>query len=309
MARSGLAQWFPPSRSARSPVDDRIRLRFREPASRSVVRQVCESVLRHTVGSRVGLGIVRAAMSDPYVRAELLLSISDRLARSADFDAALREPNVGTTIEGFDDLAWLFSSNWLNHRFTRLDLDEAVYLYRLLQSIERPRVAELGRFRGGSTLFFAASSAHVTSVDGNPRQVEWEPALRRALDHFALGGRVELVVGDTRTHEIDGKYDLVFFDASVSRDGLSDEIAQWWPAIKPGGHAIFRDGRAQLPHLTAAAAAVAEFVASNSGRRIPDTAVPGCLVHVVAKTAPDVDAPPRETTDATDSPVRQSAQY
>lgn len=306
MARSGLAQWFPPSRSARSPVDDRIRLR--ETASRSAVRRAAEGVLRRTVGSRVGLGIVRAAMGDPHVRAELLLSISDRLARSADFDAALREPNVGTTIEGFDDLVWLFSSNWLNHRFTRLDLDEAVYLYRLLQSIEGPRVAELGRFRGGSTLFFAASAAQVTSVDGNPRQVEWEPALRRALDHFTLGGRVELVVGDTRTHEIDGEYDLVFFDASVSRDGLSDEIAHWWPAIKPGGHAIFRDGRAQLPHLTAAAAAVQEFVATNAGRRMPDTTVPGCLVHVVAKTALDVDAPARETTDAADSPARQGAQ-
>lgn len=279
MARTGLARWFPRSRSAVRPVDDRIWLG--ELSAPSVARQVRASMLRHTVGSRFGLGIVRAAMTDTFVRAELLLSISDRLVRSADFDEALHEPNVGTVISGFDDLAWLFSSNWLNSRFTRLDLDEAVYLYRLLQSVPDARVAELGRFRGGSTLFFAASAAHVTSVDGNPQQAEWEPALHRALDHFALDDRVELVIGDTRTHEVVGDYDLVFFDASVSHDGVRDEIAHWWPAIRPGGHAIFRDGRPQLPHLTAVAAAVDEFTTSIPGRRVPDAAVPGCLVHVV----------------------------
>src|SRR5699024_10423710 len=234
--------WFPRSRSAVRPVDDRIRLG--ELSAPSVARQVRTSVLRHTVGSRFGLGVVRAAMTDTFVRAELLLSISDRLVRSAD-------------------------------------LDEAVYLYRLLQSVPDARVAELGRFRGGSTLFFAASAAHVTSVDGNPQQAEWEPALHRALDHFALDDRVELVIGDTRTHEVVGDYDLVFFDASVSHDGVRDEIAHWWPAIRPGGHAIFRDGRPQLPHLTAVAAAVDEFTTSIPGRRVPDAAVPGCLVHVV----------------------------
>ena len=279
MAHTGLARWFPVSRSARSPVDDRIW--FGGASAPSRMREVRAAVLRYTVGSRLGLGLVRAAMADPHVRAELLLSISDRQARTADFDKALREPNVGTVIDGFDDLAWLFSSNWLNHRFTRLDLDEAVYLYRLLRSIDHPRVAELGRFRGGSTVFFAACGAQVTSVDGNPRQAQWEPPLRRTLDHFDLGGKVELVDGDTRTHAITEEYDLVFFDASVSREGVAAEIAHWWPAIRAGGHAIFRDGRPQLPHLTAVAEAVDAFATVAAARRIPDASVPGCLVHLV----------------------------
>ncbi|MBZ2199019.1 class I SAM-dependent methyltransferase [Occultella gossypii] len=222
-------------------------------------------------------------MRDPHVRAELLLSLSDRMARAADWDTAQTEPAFRAPVEHFEDLAWLFSSNWLNHRFSRLDLDEAAYLYRILTAIDRPRVAELGRFRGGSTVFYAATGARVTSIDGNPKQDVWGPELEQVLDRLGLADQVDLVVGDTRLHEPgEDPFDLVFFDASVSGDGIRAEIENWWPAIAVGGHAVFRDGRAQLPHLLPVQHEVERFVrATPAADRRPDADVPGCFVHVV----------------------------
>lgn len=239
-------------------------------------------VLRRTVGSRLGLGIVRTAMTDHHVRAELLLTLSDRMVREARFEDALAEPNFRVPVRGFDDLAWLFSSNWLNHRFSRLDLDEAVYLFRLVQAIENPRIAELGRFRGGTTIFFAVAGAEVTSIDGNPRQDVWGPQLESTLERLGVRDRVTLVVGDTRTHEVGpAPYDLVFFDASVTTEAIRAEIDHWWPALAPGGHAVFRDGRAQLPHLMQVQDEVDRFARTARAERIPDSEVPGCLVHLV----------------------------
>lgn len=284
MGRTGLARLFPPSRSAAPPVDDRIVLVEKDDAAQ--VRRISRTVLRHTVGSRVGLAIVRKAMTDRHVRAELLLSLSDRMVREANFEAAVREPAFRVPVTGFDDLAWLFSSNWLNHRFTRLDLDEAVYLFRLVRSMENPRVAELGRFRGGTTIFFAGTAGEVVSVDGNPRQDVWGPQLERVLDQLGVRDRVTLVVGDTRTCELGPEpYDLVFFDASVTGDAIRAEMEHWWPAIAPGGHAIFRDGRPQLPHLVQVQTAVDRFASATGAERIPDSRVPGCLVHLVKPAA------------------------
>jgi predicted O-methyltransferase YrrM len=280
MQRSLLQRWFPSSRTVGSPVDDRIWLG--PPTPRSRASRGGRALLGRLLGSRLGLGILRAAMREPRVRAELLLFLSDRIAYGADLDAAMRDPSVRKSPQAFEDLIWLFSSNWLNHRFTRLDLDEAVYIHRLVRSLASPRAAELGRFRGGTTVLLAAAGARVVSVDSHPLGDLWLPQLERALEHLGLRDRVELVVGDTRTH-LPGPepYQLLFFDASVRGEAVRAEIEQWWPALAPGGHALFRDGRPQLPHLVEVAEEVARLERRSDATRLPDQGVPGCLVHVV----------------------------
>jgi len=58
--------------------------------------------------------------------------------------ALMRFPNVERwpdSVRGFEDLAFLFSSNQLNHGVASLQIDEAALLYRL------PRHAETGKAR------------------------------------------------------------------------------------------------------------------------------------------------------------------
>src|SRR3954465_7592652 len=61
------------------------------------------------------------------------------------------------SVQGFEDLAFLFSSNQLNHGVASLQIDEAALLYRLARDVRSGPVAEIGRFKGGSTFVFAAA--------------------------------------------------------------------------------------------------------------------------------------------------------
>src|SRR3954468_16869031 len=61
------------------------------------------------------------------------------------------------SVNGFEDLAFMFSSNQLNHGVASLQLDEAALLFRLARDARSGPFAEIGRFKGGSTLVFAAA--------------------------------------------------------------------------------------------------------------------------------------------------------
>ncbi len=74
--------------------------------------------------------------------------------------AAMRFANVERWpdgLRGFEDLAFLFSSNQLNHGVASLQINEAALLYRLARDVRTGPVAEIGRFKGGSTVVFAAA--------------------------------------------------------------------------------------------------------------------------------------------------------
>src|ERR1700712_5354346 len=63
-----------------------------------------------------------------------------------------------TSIDGFEDLAMLFSSNRLNHGIATLQIDEAALLFRLVRGVpEGSTIGEIGRFKGGSTVLMASA--------------------------------------------------------------------------------------------------------------------------------------------------------
>src|SRR4029077_2017872 len=108
----------------------------------------------------------------------------------------------------FEDLAFLFSSNQLNHGVASLQIDEAALLYRLARNVERGPVAEIGRFKGGSTIIFASAlpagvelwsyDFHVALRPDMPG-AELDEELRGALERYGLGEKVRLLVADSRT--------------------------------------------------------------------------------------------------------------
>lgn len=276
--------WFPRSRTAGKPLTDRIWLG--PPPRRSSLDRLAHRLLERLIANPFGLRLLQMAVQKPAIRADLVLFLSDRMARAADFDQVVHEPSFREKPRGFDDLVWLFSSNWLNHRFSRLDLDEAVYVHRLVRSLPTPRVAELGRFRGGTTVLLAAAGARVLSIDAHPMQEVWSPQLERMLEHLQLRDRVQLAEGDTRRHPTGSEpYDVLLFDASATGEGVQAEIGNWWPALAVGGHAIFRDGRPKLPHLVPVAQEVERLHGKPDVSRVPDREVPGSLVHIVKTRA------------------------
>ena len=105
-------------------------------------------------------------------------------------------------LAGFEDLAFLFSSNQLSHGIASLQLDEAALLYRLARNVSPgAAVAEIGRFKGGSTLLLASAlpeGAELWSYDlhvalrADLSGPELDADLRAALERFGLADRVHL---------------------------------------------------------------------------------------------------------------------
>lgn len=153
-------------------------------------------------------------------------------------------------LDGFEDLAFLFSSNLLNMGPALLAIDEAAYLYRLVRGLGPATLVEIGRYKGGSTLLLAAAmdpAARLHSYDLHRefdvghRGPEQDRHLAAALDRYGLQERVEMVVADSHTVAHPGTCDLVLVDGDHSYDGARGDYEHWRSALEPGGHLLFHD--------------------------------------------------------------------
>ena len=187
--------------------------------------------------------IARAARTTP---GKHLLHAATRSDVEAErFSEVLRWPSA---VEGFEDLAFLFTSSQLNHGVASLRFDEAAFLYKLVSGLGKARIAEIGRFKGGSTFVCATAMAkgstlhsydlHVGGVDGAALDRE----LSSALGRYGLLENVHLVVGDSRSVALPADpLDLLFIDGDHSFDGVVADIERWSPLVRPGGHLVFHD--------------------------------------------------------------------
>lgn len=156
------------------------------------------------------------------------------------------------SIDGFEDLAFLFASNQLSHGIASLQLDEAALLYRLARRApEGAAIAEIGRFKGGSTLLVASAlpaGAELWSYDlhvalrADMSGPQLDAELRAALERYGLAERVHLVVGDSRTVEPPPRAPhLVFVDGDHTYEGARADYERWSELVAPGGHLLFHD--------------------------------------------------------------------
>jgi predicted O-methyltransferase YrrM len=168
--------------------------------------------------------------------------------------ASMRFRNVERwpdSVRGFEDLAFMFSSNQLNHGVASLQLDEAALLFRLARDARSGPFAEIGRFKGGSTLVFAAAlpdgvelwsyDLHVALRADMPGE-QLDAELREALIRFGLEHKVHLVVADSHTVDPPSEpLELLFIDGDHSYEGAKADFDRWQAFVRPGGHVLFHD--------------------------------------------------------------------
>jgi predicted O-methyltransferase YrrM len=200
-------------------------------------------------------------------------------------------------VHGFEDLEFLFTSSQLNHGVASLRLDEAALLFRLARQAGPATIAEIGRFKGGSTVVFAAAmdeastlwsyDLHVPARD-DLRGADLDAELSAALHRLGLAARVELIVGDSRTIELPpGPLDILFIDGDHSYEGALADAVRWGPHIRDGGHLLFHDAVDTGSYgnvYPGVQRAVAEFVA---GSPFVAAAGAGTIAHFVNGTAGD----------------------
>ncbi|HZT91809.1 MAG TPA: class I SAM-dependent methyltransferase [Gaiellaceae bacterium] len=168
--------------------------------------------------------------------------------------ASMRFRNVERwpqSVEGFEDLAFLFSSNQLNHGVASLQFDEAALLFRLARNLDRGPVAEIGRFKGGSTFVLAAAlsegielwsyDAHVALRPDMPGD-QLDAELRDALRRYGLEHKVRLIVADSATADPPPEpLQLLFVDGDHSYEGARLDHHRWSAFVAPRGHLLFHD--------------------------------------------------------------------
>lgn len=208
-------------------------------------RRVAVAVLRGVCQHAASVPLIREQMAygminDVSHREWLIHQIAIRQARSeADFDSVL-ESNPDP-LTGFEDCHWLFSSNELNLGLSQLRFDEAAYLYRLVRRRDQPRIAELGRYKGGTTLLLAAAGGRVLSLENDLAvHDEFLPALIRALDHFSLGASVDAVLADAYTYPVEpAAFDAILVHCTPPTYGHTRALAErWWPGVATGGYLV-----------------------------------------------------------------------
>jgi predicted O-methyltransferase YrrM len=154
-------------------------------------------------------------------------------------------------VRGFEDLAFLFSSTQLNHGVASLQIDEAALLYRLARDARSGPFAEIGRFKGGSTLVFASAlpagaelwsyDLHVALRPDMPGE-ELDAELRGALERYGLAQKVHLLVADSRTVDPPPEpLELLFIDGDHSYEGARADFTRWGQFVRPEGHLLFHD--------------------------------------------------------------------
>lgn len=194
------------------------------------------------------------------------------------------------SLSGFEDLAFLFSSSELNHGVASLSFDEAAHLYRVARSLGDATLVEIGRFKGGSTVVFAAAKhpdAALWSYDlGGERSAgivgeEVDAEIEATLARYGVDRGVHLVRADSRTVEPPGPCDLVFVDGDHSYTGVRADFEHWREAVRPGGHLLFHDA-AQPDRYAAVSPGVARLVGEieqNPRAGLVRHAVAGSIVH------------------------------
>jgi predicted O-methyltransferase YrrM len=155
------------------------------------------------------------------------------------------------SVQGFEDLDFLFTSSQLDHGVASLRFDEAALLYRVARDAGTATIVEIGRFKGGSTLLMASAMAAGSTLWSYDLHVPTQPVLvgvdldgelAEALQRLGVGGGVHLVVGDSRTVEIPtGPFDILFIDGDHSYEGAKADYQRWASHVREGGHLLFHD--------------------------------------------------------------------
>jgi predicted O-methyltransferase YrrM len=232
----------------------------------------------------------------------VLESLFMRLNGQATFDGVPRPQRL----HGFEDLAFLFSSNHLNVGIAILTFEEAAYLYRLIHSLRQATLVEIGRFKGGSTFLMAAAMDEQSQlysydwfsgslaplpkssgVDRVPAQGsnELDRSLKNALAAYGLAGRVHLLVADSHTAQPPpAPCDLIFIDGDHSYEGVLADFRHWTQFLRPGGHLLFHDAypRQLAPAAVGVTKLVEEISANHSDRFIHQAPV-GSIAHFVKR--------------------------
>jgi len=255
---------------------------------RRLLRSLLLRAARTGVGRRT---IASVIVAEPELAARPMRMATATRSRFADVESFPQR------LDGFEDLAFLFTSSPLNAGIVSMTIGEAAYVYRLAHGLGRATVAEIGRFQGGSTLIIASALApgsRLCSYDTHLRRTpdytgaDMDAALLETLQRYDLADRVELVVEDSTRAIPPGPCDLVLVDGDHTYAGVRADYEHWRPYVRSGGHVLFHDAvcRGVLTTGEESIARLVDEIESDDALYFDRRIGADSLAHFVRTTAP-----------------------
>ncbi len=124
---------------------------------------------------------------------------------------------------------------------------EAVFLYWLArQGPGAGDMAEIGSFRGRSTLCMAAGlrhRGHDTILAIDPHVYRTEAELRENIEHFEASRYVEPVAAPSAAAAVACRRPLrlIFIDGNHEKENVEADVRAWLPHLVPGGLLLLHD--------------------------------------------------------------------
>jgi len=143
---------------------------------------------------------------------------------------------VPETIESFEDLSWLFFSNFLNRGIIKMDIDEAAYLFKTVRERSPRCLIEIGRDEGGSTMLLSTAKTRNAKLISLDLQDKCNPAVKKMIDPNTI-----LAIADSRTFAPEQKIDLLLIDGDHSFEGVKADFEHFFPYLNADADILFHD--------------------------------------------------------------------
>lgn len=139
-------------------------------------------------------------------------------------------------IENFEDLSWLFFSNFANGGIIRMCFNEAAYMFKTVRKNKPRCLLEIGRYQGGSTMLISTAKSKEAKLISLDIKDKCNKTVKKLLDKNTL-----LIIGDSKKFIPPCKFDFIFIDGDHSFEGVKTDFEHYFPYLNKGADILFHD--------------------------------------------------------------------
>lgn len=139
-------------------------------------------------------------------------------------------------IENFEDLYWLFFSNFLNRGIGQMDFNEAAYLFGTVRKNKPRGLLEIGTCNGGTTMLLATAKLKEAKLISLDIKNHCHKTVKKLLDKNTF-----LTIADSKKFIPSFKLDFLLIDGDHSFEGVKSDFEHYWPYLNNGADVLFHD--------------------------------------------------------------------
>lgn len=149
-------------------------------------------------------------------------------------DKDIEEPPE--TIENFEDLYFLFFSNFMNRKLAQVDLNEAAYIFRTIRKEKPMGLVEIGTYKGGTALLMSVAKPKEAKFVSLDIKAYSHPIIKKSLKEHSL-----LLLQNSKEFIPDFKIDFLFIDGDHTYKGVKEDFEHFFPYLNKGADILLHD--------------------------------------------------------------------